>query len=107
MKSRLHGARLLLVLVLGGALGACSASPSTDGASLAARVADTVEDRTGVRPSVDCGQENLSIADGSKLTCVITPPGSDEEYAAEVSITNPDGATEYGINLLVQAKAEQ
>ena len=97
---------MLAVLVLGGALSACSASPSTDGASLATRVADRVEQRIGVRPSVDCGQKNLSVADGSKLKCVITPPGSDEEYAAEVRIINPDGGADYGVDLSVQAKAE-
>jgi len=97
MRRRLVAASAALGCTLG--LLGCASGPTATGAAVAAVVADTVEHQVDVRPSVDCGDERVGIADGTVVDCTVTNPTDELSYDALVRIINPDGGDRYSVSL--------
>jgi hypothetical protein len=101
---RLGGSRPLLAaitLVAVSPLAGCTSAPTAEAAIVAAEVAGTVEQQIDVRPSVDCGTDRMSIADGAVIDCTVTDPRSELTYDARIDIINPGGDDHFTLNLTV------
>ena len=74
--------------------------PEVAGADVATVVEDKLEAQVGTRPDVDCGDDKVQLEVGTKLTCVLTDPGSGLEYDVVVTFTEVKG-TEYQFDFKV------
>lgn len=83
------------------ALSACSADTTTIPASAVAEVsADALESQLGVRPSVDCGEDRVDLADDVVVNCAVTDPGTNAVYDAAVTLGGVEG-TDYHVSVVV------
>ncbi|GAB2482239.1 DUF4333 domain-containing protein [Nocardiopsis aegyptia] len=75
------------------ALSACSfeAGPTVAGEALAQAAADALEQETGERPDVDCGDDSIIAIAAKEVDCVVTDPGTGDEYDAVVTFTGVEG----------------
>ena len=74
--------------------------PQVDASDVATAVADQLEKQVGSRPDVNCGNDKVSLEVGTKLTCVLTDPGSGLEYDTVVTFTEVNG-TDYKFDFKV------
>lgn len=74
--------------------------PEVDASDVATAVADQLEKQVGTRPDVDCGTNKVQLEVGTKLTCVLTDPGSGLEYDTVVTFTEVNG-TDYKFDFKV------
>ncbi|MFI6574154.1 DUF4333 domain-containing protein [Nocardiopsis sp. NPDC050513] len=75
------------------ALSACSfqAGLTVSGEALAEAAADALEQQTGERPDVACPDDSVIATEGQEVDCVVTDPGTGEEYDAAVTFTGVEG----------------
>jgi hypothetical protein len=74
--------------------------PEVAGSDVATVVEDKLEEQVGTRPDVDCGNNDVQLEVGNKLTCVLTDPGSGLEYDVVITFTEVKG-TEYAFDFKV------
>lgn len=74
------------------ALSACSLfSQTISGDDLAEAAADALETEIGVRPDVDCGDEDITPEEGKEVDCTVADPDDGQELDAVVTFTGVDG----------------
>ncbi|WP_211116583.1 DUF4333 domain-containing protein [Glycomyces buryatensis] len=76
------------------ALSACSFSfgtASATGEELARAATDALEEQTGERHEVDCGDDSVDLEEGKEVDCVLTEAASGTEYDLTLTITDVDG----------------
>ncbi|WP_168801517.1 hypothetical protein [Glycomyces buryatensis] len=75
------------------ALSACSfeAGPTVTGEALGEAAADALENETGVRFDVDCGEDDIIAEEDKQVDCVATDPATDTEIDATVTFGGVDG----------------
>jgi hypothetical protein len=79
-------------LALGGCSFSASTAPSTVSSSKVSGLAeDALEQQIGIRPSIDCGVDEFPLEDGASRTCTLTDPTTDEQFDAEVSLSDVQG----------------
>lgn len=73
---------------------------SIEPASVASAAADALEETTGVRPEIDCGDEEILLEKDRSVTCLLVDPVAGLEY--DVVITFTDVAADgYDIDVAV------
>lgn len=85
--------RLALPLTLTAlAASACSLFGQTiSGEDLSEAAADALETQLGVRPDVDCGEDDITPEEGGEVDCTVIDPSNDQERDAVVTFTGVDG----------------
>ncbi|WP_199041738.1 DUF4333 domain-containing protein [Glycomyces salinus] len=85
--------RLVLPLTLTVlAASACSLfSQTISGEDLSEAAADTLEPQLGERPEVDCGDDDITPAEGDEVDCTMIDPATDLELDMVVTFTGVDG----------------
>src|SRR5690625_717399 len=78
---------LALALLLSG----CSSSAINE-EEIAEVAADTFEENVGVRPVIDCGQDDIELEVGTSKACEHRIPGDSDVYGAIVTVEEVDGA---------------
>lgn len=83
-------------------LSACTAEagPTVPGEDLAELAEDALEQETGARPEMDCGDDSIIITKDKEVDCTATSTETGNEYDATVTFTNVDGG-EYSISVVV------
>lgn len=75
-------------------------APSIDPENVASTAADALEEETGVRPEIDCGDDEILLEKGRSVTCLLVDPVAGLEY--DVVITFTDVAADgYDIDVAV------
>ena len=59
---------------------------------VASSAEDVLEERTGVRPEIDCGTQQVKLVGGTLVDCILTEPASGDRYKAPVLISDVDGS---------------
>jgi len=100
------GAALLVVGVL--ALAGCSFQanlvvPASEVEQLAA---SALLEQWGGEPTLDCGEQNVDLVEGTLVQCTAHNPNSGLDYPATVTITEVEG-TKYSIDVSVGQAAPQ
>lgn len=87
-----------------GALSGCSVNASANltvpGSDIADSAAGALEEQIGIRPEMDCGDEQVDLVDGTVVDCVLTDPSTESTFDAPVTISDVDG-TEYKVSVEV------
>jgi hypothetical protein len=75
------------------ALAACTfeAGPTIAGADLAAAAADVIEEQTGARFDVDCGDDRIIVTQDKEVECVTHDPTTGLDLDTTVTFTVVDG----------------
>lgn len=68
-----------------------SAAATVDSSDLANAAEDWLEDDEDVKYSVECDDEEITLAEDESVDCVATDRDTDEEYDVEITITKVDG----------------
>jgi len=101
--------RILPLVVAGAAaallLSGCTFSltpqiPEVPASDVAVVVEDELEERVGARPEVDCGDDDVQLEVGGRLTCVLTDPATGLEYDVVITFTEVKG-TDYAFDVVV------
>ncbi|WP_197717033.1 DUF4333 domain-containing protein [Glycomyces terrestris] len=88
-------------------LAACTAEagPTVSGGELAELAADALEEQTGSRPDLDCGDDSIIVSEGKEVDCVATSTDTGAEYDATVTFTSVDGR-DYEISVEVASEPD-
>lgn len=62
--------------------------------------ADALEDETGVRPVIDCGDDELPVEKDTSVTCLLVDQSAGLEYDTVITFTEVDG-TDYAFDIQV------
>ncbi|HEU4848879.1 MAG TPA: hypothetical protein VFS93_00530 [Terrimesophilobacter sp.] len=68
--------------------------------AVAKTVEDSLEEKVGTRPDVDCGEEQVDLVNGTVVECVLTAPETLDEYDTTVVINKVEG-TDYRVDYTV------
>jgi hypothetical protein len=55
--------------------------------------ADELEAQVGVRPTIDCGEDEIPVEVDTSLTCLLVDPGTGLEFDTVITFTEVDGDT--------------
>jgi hypothetical protein len=53
--------------------------------------ADELEDQVGVRPTIDCGDDDIPVEADTSVTCLLVDPGTGLEFDTVITFTEVDG----------------
>jgi hypothetical protein len=53
--------------------------------------ADELEERVGVRPTIDCGADEIPVEADTSVTCLLVDPGTGLEFDTVITFTEVDG----------------
>jgi hypothetical protein len=53
--------------------------------------ADELEEQVGVRPTIDCGDNDIQVEADTSVTCLLVDPGTGLEFNTVISFTEVDG----------------
>ena len=86
------GSLALVAVVL--ALSACTFSGvrTAPAPHVASSAEDVLEQRSGVRPEIDCGTQQVKLVGGTLVDCILTEPATGDRYRAPVIISDVDGS---------------
>lgn len=103
MRKRIALAVLVSVLSAG-ALADCTVSASSNltvpGSDISDSAAGALEEQIGIRPEMDCGDDQVDLVDGTVVDCVLTDPSTGSTFDAPVTISGVDGS-EYRVSVEV------
>nr|WP_277605797.1 DUF4333 domain-containing protein [Glycomyces sp. L485] len=93
----------LALVALG--LSACTAEAglTVPGEDLADLAADALEEQTGARPDIDCGDDSIIVSQDKEVDCTATSTETGAEYDTVVTFTSVDGR-EYEISVEVASE---
>lgn len=92
------------------ALAGCVFSPGVNSAptvpadELATLAADRLEETVGVRPTIDCGDDDIAVTANTSVTCLLVDPGVGLEYDVVISfteVTTSASGVDYSIDIQV------
>lgn len=75
-------------------------APKVSPDELATAAADELEAAVGIRPTIDCGDEDIPKSVGASVTCVLVDPVAGLEFDTVVTFTEVDGA-DYRVDVQV------
>jgi hypothetical protein len=55
--------------------------------------ADKLEEQVGVRPTIDCGVDDIPVEADTSITCLLVDPGTGLEFDTAITFTEVDGDT--------------
>lgn len=93
----MRASRLALLAAAAGllatALTGCtfSASATASPEEIATLAEDALEAEIGQRPEIDCGEDSISLEEGSVVPCLLTDPATGSEFDADVTLSKVDG----------------
>lgn len=94
----------IALVALGLAACTAEAGPTVSAADLAELAAEALEEETGARPDMDCGDnDSIIVTQDKEVDCTATSTESGNEYDATVTFTNVDGL-EYEISVKVASE---
>ncbi|HWH98138.1 MAG TPA: hypothetical protein VNS80_07200 [Pseudolysinimonas sp.] len=64
------------------------------------RAADELEKQTGVRPTIDCGDDEIAVEADTSVTCLLVDPIAGLEFDTVITFTEVDG-TNYAFDIEV------
>lgn len=104
MKNRL--APLVALAIAGGALlSSCTSTYLLVSADQVATAAENaLEAQVGSRPDMDCGTDDVTLVNNTKVDCILTDPATGEKFEAPVTISGVEG-TDYQVNVSVSDEA--
>jgi hypothetical protein len=53
--------------------------------------ADELEEQVGVRPTIDCGEDDIPVEADTSVTCLLVDPGTGLEFDTVITFTEVDG----------------
>ena len=62
--------------------------------------ADQLEELTGIRPTIDCGDEDIPVEVNTSITCLLVDPSVGLEFDTVISFTSVQGST-YDVDIQV------
>lgn len=101
MKSRI--AIIAAIAIASGALltGCVPATTfSVPADDIATTAEDALEEQIGSRPEIDCGADDIVLAKGKVIDCVLTDPVSGDQFDSPITIEDTEGA-DYTIGIQV------
>lgn len=89
-------------VMLAGCTFSASANYTVPAGDVADVSAQALQDQLGAEepPGLDCGDDDVDVVVGTTVDCVLTDPGSGEEYDTVVTISKVDG-TKYSVDVQV------
>lgn len=81
-------------------LAGCVTSFTASADVVATTAEDALEQSVGSRPDIDCGTEDFEVKENESRTCTLTDPANGDQYDAEVTIVDVNGA-EFSVNVQV------
>ena len=93
-----------LLLVLAGCSFQAEAGPTVSGASVAKTAAKALAEKVGSTPAIDCGNDDIIVVKGKKITCELTDTDG-LIYDVAVTFTSVKGST-YHIDVKVADTAK-
>lgn len=87
-------------------LGGCTFSVGVNNAPMVppedieTRAAEQLEEQVGVRPTIDCGDDEIPVEAGTSVTCLLVDPVAGLEFDTLVTFTEVDG-THYAFDIEV------
>src|SRR4051812_35748872 len=81
----------MALLVTGCSVHADSA-PTASAKSVAGNAEKALEKKVGVKPDVDCGTQDIVIAEGRSITCDLTDPTTEDVFDVTIRFTKVQGA---------------
>ena len=85
-------------------LSGCTVSADANLTVPASDIADTsagaLEEQIGLRPEMDCGDEQVDLVDGTVVDCELTDTNTGSTFDAPVTIDDVDG-TDYTVSVEV------
>lgn len=70
-----------------------SANLTASASKVASTAEDALEQQVNVRPTVDCGSDNVDLVVGTVVDCVTTDDATGDSYDTTVTISKVDGST--------------
>ena len=97
---------VLVALVPVVLLTACTASAYllVSPSEIATTAENALEQQVGSRPAIDCGTDDVTLVNGTKVDCILTDPATGEKFEALVTISGVDGAN-YSVSVNVGDEA--
>ncbi|QYH36591.1 DUF4333 domain-containing protein [Salinibacterium sp. M195] len=98
----LRSAILALAVISTTLLAGCSSEPPVEvsATAIASTAAAALEESTGELPELDCGSDTIELKNGRVLECVLSDLTLVENFDAEVTISDVDGAN-YSVSVTV------
>lgn len=62
--------------------------------------ADALEEQTGIRPTIDCGDDEIAVKADTSVTCLLVDPVAGLEFDTVITFNEVDG-TNYAIDIQV------
>lgn len=90
----------IAVGVMTGCSANVSANPTVPANDIAETAADALEEQVGVRPDMDCGQDQVDLVDGTVVDCILTDPTTESTFDAPVTVSEVNG-TDYTVSVEV------
>ena len=75
-------------------------TPTVDAGEIEESAASALEDQTGVRPEIDCGEEPIPVAEDRTVTCLLVDPVAGLEFDVVITFHDVDG-DEYFMDIRV------
>ncbi len=79
-------------------------SPTVDPEELATLAADELEKTVGLRPTIDCGEDDIPVKTGTSVTCLLVDPIAGLEFDTVITFTEvaqTAGGLDYRIDIKV------
>ena len=95
-----------VALVAAVLLAGCVFTPGTNTAptvppeDLETLAADSLEEQTGIRPTIDCGDERIPVKADTSVTCLLVDPVAGLEFDTVITFTEVEGS-DYSIDIQV------
>src|SRR4051812_35979718 len=88
-KMALSALAIPAVLLLGGCVFSPGAShaPSVAPDEVAALAEDSLEEETGQRPRIDCGEDRIQLEVGAEISCLLIDPVAGLEFDTIITVT--------------------
>lgn len=66
-------------------------APTVPASEIESAAATALEDQTGVRPDIDCGEEPIAVEEGRSFTCLLIDPIAGLEFDVVITFNEVDG----------------
>lgn len=90
----------LAAALLTGCTVSADANLTVPASDIADTAAGALEEQIGIRPEMDCGDNQVDLVDGTVVDCVLTDPNTGSTFDAPVTIDEVDG-TNYTVSVEV------
>ncbi|MDE0572199.1 DUF4333 domain-containing protein [Demequina sp. B12] len=81
-------------------LAGCSANVTVAPEDVETTVEDSLEAQFGIRPVIDCGDDNIDLVVDEQVTCLLSTEDDPTEFDVDVVFTEVDG-TEFSLDYQV------